>query len=169
MTTRRRSRRSSRSATPRQKVFWVTNSIVPTTVTNGSQTITDLLSGATPLERNSLRRLTIKRLIARLSVKLATASAGVEFSYQFLELTEAAIAGGEIPEVGVNEVGAYLEADGQAHDADNNDDSWVKDYDIRTARHLRGSDRTMAFHFENVSAANNLQFSLSFRMLIAYG
>ncbi len=167
---RPRSRSGFRSGTqgraaPR-RMFWETNSIVPTTITSGTQTVTDLMDGIR--DRSALRRATIKRLILELGVQGPGLNARVQYGAAVFEVTFDAFTAGAIPDVGADEVGMYLAADGMSFDTGQTNVTKINTWDLRTARHLRGEDRTLVFSLTN-QGIGDLTFSLSFRSLIAYG
>jgi len=169
VTMRRRFNRS-RSVTraPRRRTFWVTNSIPVTVVPTTTQTVTDLLSGTIPGDRDSLRRITVVRMLLRVAVRPVTIQTEIRYSFYVGEVTEDAAVAGVIPDIGQDEVGLYLAQDGIVYTPVAFEPS-VHPYDIRSARALRGANRTLVFSLTNDDLTANLSFSASLRLLVAYG
>ena len=163
-------RRTSRSGTrgPRSRMFWVTNSIPETTLGVGAVTVSDLLSGTIPADRDALRRVRIIRMLLTLMARPVTSATLITFAFQVVEMTVDAILAGAVPEIGEDEVGAYLAEDGIVHTPNVGFQQWVKSYDIRTARALRGSDRSLGMVFTNQDATGSVILAASFRLLVSY-
>jgi len=157
---------ATRARAPRRRMFWETNSIPITTVAGGVETETDLMDGIT--DREALRRVTIKRLIISLSVNALAINTQIEYSVGVFDVTDAAFLAGAIPSVGAEEVGMYLAADGLTFFSGVNNVSVIKNWDLRSNRTLQGADRTFVFSLTNQGIAS-LEFSMSFRSLLAYG
>jgi len=172
MTTRgRRSRSTSGSGIRRgrrRSTFWVTNSIPGQTVLKGAVATVDMLAGATPTAREALRRMTILRMLINVAVRPLTTGTLVEYAFWVYEAIREAIAAGVIPVAGIDEAGMYLAEDGIEWAPDAFEQN-VSKFDIRTARALRGSDRSLGFAIFNQNATSDLVVSVSFRLLVAYG
>jgi len=107
-------------------------------------------------------------MIISVSTRSATTATEIEYGYSVVEVTQVAFDAGITPALGVDEVGSYLAEDGRVWTPASGFQPEVRDHDIRSARALRGSDRTLAFRMENQALAGNLVFSVSFRLLVSY-
>ncbi len=99
----------------------------------------------------------------------ATAATLIEFGVWAFEALREAVPQGAFPEIGVDEAGMYFAEDGICWTPGTGQEPIVKNYDIRTSRALRGSDRTLALAVRNQASTGNLNFTANFRMLVAYG
>ena len=160
-------RRSGTPRAPRKPMFWVTNSIPGTIVAPAVTSFADLLAGTIPRDRDSLRRITIRRMIMRVAVRPVTIQTETEYGFFVTEVTKDAVAAAAIPDIGEDEVGMYLAQDGIVYTPVAFEPS-VHSYDIRSSRALRGADRTLVFGLTNQDLAGNLTYSVSFRLLVQY-
>ena len=165
---RRSSSRGARTSAPRRRMFWNTGSLADTTLTAGSSNTVDLMDNVTVGDRSALRRMTALRLLFKYEMHSTAIDQLLEVDLGVTEILTSSLAAGEFPGVGSEEVGMYLAADGIQHFNGKTAASYHLDFDIRTKRVLRGSDRTLAAIITNAGAVS-FTFSFSLRILIAYG
>jgi len=137
----------------------------------GASVTTDLFSGVIPQDRDSLRRVTVLRMICDFTLRAETVDAEIEANFGVTEVTEDAFLANISPDVGVDEIGFYLaqELSHRQSIASDAAQFYHRDYDIRSSRALRGSGRTLMFTFANLSSAAQVKIWFNFRLLVAYG
>ena len=166
-----RSRRTaSRSSSRRSRTptAWMSGQTIPVDVGVGVTSVVDMLDPAVNLPEGYLGGLTIRRMFARLSFRPFTANSDTFGQFGITLVTRDAIAAGaaSLPSPLADNVDWYLR-DGFAY-TQSALISEQQTYDIRTARRVRGEDRSMVFLLSVSAAAGSAlsQFSLNFRLLI---
>jgi len=163
MTTKRRGR--SRRSGSRVKTAWWNISTLKTSLGPGAIGIFDLLPiGALP---NGFEGgLTVLRMIGALSIVPATANLPVQYAQGVLTMTTQAFTSGNVPNPLVDLVDWYYLQHGFIQQASIETDE--RPFDIRTARRIRGEDRTLVHAIINsASSATTLTYTFSTRLLLA--
>jgi len=165
MTMRRGARRRSRSGTrgPARKTFWDTNATPVATVASGTSSSLDML--ASIADREALRRATVKRLLLNVEMRVAAANVGFSFGLGVFVIEKNNIPGGT-PVIGADQANWLMQYEGEFDSADINE-IFLKEFDLRAARNLRGSDLTLGLKFTSIAGAFNV--SAGWRTLLAYG
>ena len=166
-----RRRRSSRSGTRRKPMFWVTNSITPSLLVPTGTSVADMFGGTIPKDRDALRRMTVKRMLLQVRASAETIGVDASISVGVFEGTQNLFAGSSFPEPGEEEIGFYYSAEGDWRQSLISDSSqWFqKEVDIRSARALRGADRTLFLTFKNAGVGVNLVIYANWKLLVSYG
>ncbi len=164
---RRRSSRG-RPRSVRRPMFWHENSLEVATLTAGTIGFGDMMAGI--LDRDSLRNPTVVRVIASLQVVFPGTNGNYQFGVRIWAATEQFLLAGAIPTTGAS-INSYLRQtfNHQRESAETN--TFQKEYDLRTARNVKGPERTLAlaFYAEAGNPASISRMVLNFRLLIAYG
>ena len=148
----------------------MTNSTAPITIAAGAGGKADMLSGVIPGDRDSLRRITIARMIFGLNWFPTTAGLLGEITLGVNEITSDGFGAVATPIPGLDEVGFYLAYEtANILDVDAGPQMFGREWDIRSARALRGADRTLMAKLTNFSATTAIQFTLHWRLLVQYG
>ena len=166
MVTRGRSRSAPRRRATKRIYSWFNIQSTVSLLAVGGTTLFDLtpLSGLPPQYEGGF---TVLRLIGNLSVRPAVSAQNIVWTHGILATTRQALALGAIPNPVTDLVdwymhhGAYVESDAGGVAA-------VQfPFDIRTARKIRGEDRTLASTFHNsVGSGGFVETSLYVRLLL---
>ena len=159
----RRSRRGSRRRTP---TVWFNIGSVPATVVAGLKIVFDLLP-VSELPAALLAGSTVLRMIGKYTILNQTDNVNVFGAYAVAVVTRAALAAGSVPEP-IGDLVDWYYHDGFNVRQEVNRDTREVTFDIRTARRIRGEDRTLMAICENSSASvSSLVFYTSMRLLMS--
>ena len=169
MTMRRRSRSSSRRSSRRRQTLWFNVGTIATAVAIGGQAIVDLLPpGTTPPQIQG--GLTVVRMIGELIISSQTADQDGFGAFGITTVTRDAFTAGAVPDPIVDLVDWYYHTLVAVNSSLVGDLSRYTQWDIRTARKIRGLDRTLCAVFDvNAASAQALKFSVNTRLLCAIG
>ena len=169
MTMRRRSPRSRSRRGPRRGLAWFNESFIPTAVAIGAESIVDLTPSAV-IPDGYAGGFTVIRMIGQLELTSQTANSDVFGALGIMVASRSAVSlAGAMPDPIIDLVDWYY------HQHWFNNTASVGDmeaqgrtlFDIRSARKIRGEDRTLAgVLVNNGASAAAIKWRLSVRLLL---
>ena len=163
MSTRSFTRRSRRGGARSSKA-WYSNGVEQTTVAPGGGLTSNLFQVST-LPQGYLGGYTILRLILRLVVIPIAVAQANNWITAFYTDTDNGLT--VPPNLNADQYDYYYLQGGGNGAALVAPESQILDKDIRTARRIRGEDRTLMFRFENLSSSEgSVNFGVEFRALL---
>ena len=162
MTTRRGSRRSRGARAPRASTVWTNQGSISQNLAAGAEGIFDLLSLAR-LPATLEGGLTVLRMILRLGVRAQASNTTPLGAFGVSVVTRDAFSGLAVPDPLTDLVDWYLWHGFAMFDSDSAGREW--NFDIRTARRLRGEDRTLVAVMEADATSSALTWDMDVRLL----
>ena len=163
MALRRRSRSGFRRSAKAPTLWFNNQSAVATLAAAGTGVFE--LSPETAIPTQLRGGYTCLRMIGALNVFPVTGNAAVSFTHGVTVITTSALTGPQLPDPAVDLVDWYLLQGEYLRDEV---DQTVHRYpfDIRTARKVRGLDRTIVYLLKNTSGASSIEYSVFTRLLL---
>ena len=165
MAVRRRSSRS-RSSRPARYQWQPRQSAAPVVVNAGASAVIDILED---LDAGFQAGITIVRLFLRLAVFASSSGQSTQFQHGVVQTSRKAFVNTQVPTPTVDQVQWYLlDGDQMFRDVDAGPQQALLNYDIRTARKLRGIETTMVHVMENTDSVDNLSYNIFTNALIKW-